>query len=411
MNYALYGLEGTGLLYHFVNALIGVALIEEGVKYLALRIATWKNKDFNYTFDGIVYAVVSSLGFATIENILYVIDQPYGATTLAVSRALTSIPGHTAFGVFMGYYYGKSKLYSVLGDKKKSVKTMWLGMGVSILLHGFYDFCLFTGETVFVLIFYAFIILLDIFMFKRVRDSEKQDTPFYREYGMSEGSMRFGQYVPDNSDYVNVQYGAGVGQNFSQYSSQSNVQQTAPQQYGGQYAASPYTSAEYGQVQSKFAPNPSQQQYIPPQSPQPVKQTTQGAETAPYMSQQSVQGTYQNMEQFAPKAEPVKPTRYMPPKERRSVQDAGGEIRWGNPQEEATISAEPGITETTQTESMPTGPMPTGPMPTEPMPAEPMPMEPVHEETVQTMEEPQPETNANQYYDPDGFFSPGSGNN
>jgi len=371
MNYVLYGLEGTGILYHLINAIFGVALIEEGVKYLAVRWATWKNKDFNYTFDGIVYAVVSSLGFATIENILYVVDQPYGASSLAFARALTSIPGHTAFGVFMGYYYGLSKLYSVLGDKKKSVKTMWKGMAVSILLHGFYDFCLFTGETAFVVIFYIFIVILDILMFKRVHDSEKQDTPFYREYGVSEGHIRFGEYIPDNSAFENIQYGAGVSEQFSRYTPGSGAQFAREEQYG----ATPQISAQYGMTREnqKFMPQQSQQQYMPNQQSQQYMPNQQSQQSMPQQgASMPGQGQYVNP-QSAPQQAPT-PTRYMPPQHRQQVSDIGGEIQWG---------------------------------------AQPVPQpQPITQNAVQQASSmpAEPKKSAD-YYDPDGFYQGGNGTN
>ena len=82
---------------------IVVALSEEGFKYLLLRYRTWKEPNFNCTFDGVVYAVFVSMGFAIIENIKYVFA--YGLAT-ALVRAVTAVPGHACFGVFMGVFYG-----------------------------------------------------------------------------------------------------------------------------------------------------------------------------------------------------------------------------------------------------------------------------------------------------------------
>ena len=99
-----------------VTAFLGIAIVEETGKYLALRLATWKNPHFNYTFDGIVYSVFVSLGFALVENIIYVIQ--YGMSTGAL-RAVTAIPGHASFGVYMGYFYGYAKFYEVSGQSGK----------------------------------------------------------------------------------------------------------------------------------------------------------------------------------------------------------------------------------------------------------------------------------------------------
>jgi len=121
----------------FLMYFIVVALSEEGFKYLFLRRTTWKNPDFNYQFDGIVYAVSVSLGFALLENISYVFS--YGLMT-ALIRAVTAIPGHACFGVFMGAWYGLSKKYRNEGDKANEQKCGRMALLIPVLLHGAYDF-------------------------------------------------------------------------------------------------------------------------------------------------------------------------------------------------------------------------------------------------------------------------------
>ena len=96
----------SSLTYHLVEAFIGVAAVEEGGKYFMTWIRTWKDREFDYSFDAVVYAVAASLGFAALENVLYVIQ--YGFST-GILRALTAVPGHTSFGIFMGMYYGLAK--------------------------------------------------------------------------------------------------------------------------------------------------------------------------------------------------------------------------------------------------------------------------------------------------------------
>lgn len=95
-------------IYNLISAFLGVALVEEGVKFIALYFRTWKNPNYNYKFDGIVYAVLVSLGFATVENILYVLE---GGLSVAIARALLSVPSHAIDAVYMGFYYGYAKYY------------------------------------------------------------------------------------------------------------------------------------------------------------------------------------------------------------------------------------------------------------------------------------------------------------
>ena len=90
--------ESLDLIMLIPYCFILVGLVEEGSKWIILKSFTWKNKEFNYIYDAIVYAVFVSLGFAALENIIYVLN---GGITTAITRTIFSIPGHTFFGVFM----------------------------------------------------------------------------------------------------------------------------------------------------------------------------------------------------------------------------------------------------------------------------------------------------------------------
>ena len=92
--------------YQIIANFIVVGLSEEGFKYLLLKQRTWLSPAFNCQFDGVVYAVFVSLGFALWENIDYVVMYGFGA---ALMRAITAVPGHASFGVFMGACYGLSR--------------------------------------------------------------------------------------------------------------------------------------------------------------------------------------------------------------------------------------------------------------------------------------------------------------
>ncbi len=117
-------------------AMIVVGPAEEMGKYTVLRLITWKNKHFDYSYDAIVYAVFTSLGFAAIENIGYVFS---GGLSVALTRMFTAIPGHTSFAVFMGFFYSKAKYASVTGNKSDYKKYNALSMIMPIIVHGLYD--------------------------------------------------------------------------------------------------------------------------------------------------------------------------------------------------------------------------------------------------------------------------------
>lgn len=129
--------------YALVTSFCMAAFVEEIVKYLAMRIGSWKYQGFNYRFDGIVYGVSSAVGFAVYENIMYVAT--YGLQT-AIVRAFTAIPLHAFCGVFMGVFYSYSKKASILGQKGASAGYTLLALLVPMLIHGTYDTFAFLGE-------------------------------------------------------------------------------------------------------------------------------------------------------------------------------------------------------------------------------------------------------------------------
>lgn len=158
---------GSGILYlffkedtlvpHFLMYFVVVALSEEGFKYLLLYRRTWHSPDFNCRFDGVVYAVFVSLGFALWENIQYV--SMMGLFAAGV-RALTAVPGHACFGVFMGAWYGMARWYENYGEYDKSRRYRRLALIVPTLLHGCYDFIATISGTLFGMIFVVFVVLM-----------------------------------------------------------------------------------------------------------------------------------------------------------------------------------------------------------------------------------------------------------
>ena len=144
--------------------------IEEGVKYRVLKKSTWNDPNFNFRFDAVVYSVFVSLGFAAVENVMYVLSNGFST---AVLRAIFSIPGHAMFGVVMGVGFGTAKWMENLGQKQQArnlLKRSWLTAAV---LHGFYDFLL-VG---FGWIFYPYFIGLVIYVVRLLKKSAKEDKP------------------------------------------------------------------------------------------------------------------------------------------------------------------------------------------------------------------------------------------
>lgn len=160
--------------FAFMENTVCVALVEELSKYLVIMLIVWKNRNFDYRYDGIVYAVTASLGFAALENILYVIT--YG-TGVSIGRALFSIPGHTTFGVFMGYFLSRAKSHWLHHHQIRETILKLFALFIPMIIHGCYDFLL--SEQVAAMgcqyYFYIYVILLDVFAWKIIHHEFRTD--------------------------------------------------------------------------------------------------------------------------------------------------------------------------------------------------------------------------------------------
>ncbi|MEE8886189.1 MAG: PrsW family glutamic-type intramembrane protease [Eubacteriales bacterium] len=159
---------------YFIYYFVVVGCVEEGTKYLLMGVRTWHDPAFNFRFDGIVYAVFTSLGFAAMENILYVFQ--YGASVI-VSRALLSIPGHMAFSVLFGVFYGRAKRASDMGRTGTCVIDIIIGYFLASLLHGVYDTCASISSTTSMLVFLAVIVVNYLLCFLVVKNEARHDEP------------------------------------------------------------------------------------------------------------------------------------------------------------------------------------------------------------------------------------------
>lgn len=120
----------------FAFAVVG--LTEELSKFLLLRFFIYPHDEFNEPMDGIVYAVMVSMGFATVENLIYVFDNGgNGSIGTAIGRAFTAVPAHAAFAILMGSYLGLAKFV----PERRNI-YMLTGLVLAIFFHGLYDFFL-----------------------------------------------------------------------------------------------------------------------------------------------------------------------------------------------------------------------------------------------------------------------------
>ena len=162
----------------FINSLffqifLGVALVEEYFKFLVVKNYAYKRESFNEPFDGIVYAVIASLGFALVENIGYV----FGSTEeeqlfTAIARMFTAIPLHALAGVLMGYFLGKAK-FDKFNEKTLIVK----GLLSAIILHTAYDYFLLQDNSNLVIFSFVSLVVAFYIAKKSIKKSRSR-SPF-----------------------------------------------------------------------------------------------------------------------------------------------------------------------------------------------------------------------------------------
>jgi len=127
---------------------------EEAFKFAALYFLIWRNRNLNEPVDGIVYAVFISLGFAMVENVLYVFHPQMGGFETAFMRALVSVPSHGFFGVIMGYFFALAKF-----EPERRTRHMIMAFLAPWIVHGIYNSLLLSGQAWLMVAFVPFLVV------------------------------------------------------------------------------------------------------------------------------------------------------------------------------------------------------------------------------------------------------------
>lgn len=161
-----------------------VAFSEELAKFIFLRYYIYRQSEFDEPMDGIVYGVAIGMGFAILENVLYVSQ---GGLQVALLRMFTAVPGHAAFGVFMGYYVGLAKFATTATETKT---LLMKGLLSAIAIHGVYDFFLFQDNFA-GLSFLAFaVLILGISMSRKLIKMHVDNSPHRNDIDNEENHMQ-----------------------------------------------------------------------------------------------------------------------------------------------------------------------------------------------------------------------------
>lgn len=156
------------MLFSFVES----AGIEEFLKWFVLYHMIYNHTEFDEPYDGIVYAASISLGFATLENVLYAIYSPSTFGTLLM-RALLPVSGHALFGVMMGYYVGKAKFATA---SKRNI-YLAISLGLPLLLHGTYDYIMISFKTNWIYVIIPFMVALWVWGLRKMNRANSR-SPF-----------------------------------------------------------------------------------------------------------------------------------------------------------------------------------------------------------------------------------------
>lgn len=184
----------SAVMQQIATAFFSAAIPEELSKFLILILIIWRSKDFNERMDGIVYAVCVSMGFATVENVMYVFEDP----SCAWGRALFAVPGHFLDAVLMGFFLSMAKF-----TVKRRGWNWMMTLVAPILAHGIYDSILMVSDvvsegfaTLLTILFYVFIFLLWRLCLKKI-SQHVEASPFRYWRSFKDKSQNIDDVVDD----------------------------------------------------------------------------------------------------------------------------------------------------------------------------------------------------------------------
>ncbi len=169
----------SGILGAAFTAFIVAGFTEEFFKRKAVIYTAFHHRAFDEKLDGIIYAVFAALGFATIENIVYVVFRFAANPYVGLYRGILSVPAHMLFGITMGYYLSLSKFVTVEKLKRSYFSK---SLFIPIFLHGIFDFILMAKIPKLMFLFIPFIIYLWTVNLKRLNEYAKESQDSYSQF-------------------------------------------------------------------------------------------------------------------------------------------------------------------------------------------------------------------------------------
>ena len=173
------GFEKTQSVVHlFAHAFFVVAFVEEATKFTILRVYAYTKPDFNEPFDGITYSVMVAMGFATVENMMYVLSYNTIGSSFetALWRMFTAVPAHAANGILMGYYTGLAKFSRFEGS------LLFTAFMTALVAHGLYDFFIFLNRPGLIVLGAFAVLVIVITLSLRAMKLHSINSPFRRDF-------------------------------------------------------------------------------------------------------------------------------------------------------------------------------------------------------------------------------------
>ena len=158
--------------YAITEAFLVAALWEELFKFIFLKLGSWKNRNFDYRFDGVMYGVSVAVGFALLENLMYVAT---GGIGTALVRMVLAVPLHAFCGVFMGSFYSYSKLAEINGKPGAKAGFTLLALLAPMIIHGIYDSLAFMETNAASIALLVFVVIMYIVAVRHLKGMSKQD--------------------------------------------------------------------------------------------------------------------------------------------------------------------------------------------------------------------------------------------
>lgn len=157
-----------------IHVFFGIAFIEETVKWICCYSVGFNNKAFDKAYDMIIYAVFASLGFAFLEDVLYIFTSTE-ALSVAIMRAIISIPAHACFAIIMGYFLGIVRYYANHKKIPQEILYTLISILLPSLVHAIFDTLLMASNTLCIMIFFIFVIAVNILCFTNAHKLYKKN--------------------------------------------------------------------------------------------------------------------------------------------------------------------------------------------------------------------------------------------